>query len=56
MTGVAAFATFTEIWGMSHSGRLQSSPTMATISEKITRNGRCLHETSRLANNYLIIS
>ena len=34
----------------------QSSPTIATLREKSASNGKCLHVSSRLVINYLIIN
>ena len=54
MTRVAALATFTGIPGMSHSGRLQSSPTVETINERRARNGKYPTAPGRLVAAYII--
>jgi len=48
MSDYAALLPFAGWPGMATVGRLQSSPTMATISEKIARNGKFPPVTGRL--------
>jgi hypothetical protein len=59
MTGtasIAAFLTFTETRGMSLCGRFSPLLVLYVESTQGSANGRYLSRTSRLANNYLIIS
>jgi hypothetical protein len=56
MSEVAEFSPFASHRGMSHCGRFQSSPTIATTSESRIRNGKYLLVSGRLVINYLMIS
>jgi len=52
----AAFPPFSSHPCRSGVGRFPSSPSVATISEGIARNGKYPPGTGRIVNNYLIIN